>query len=186
MSGYLLRRLAQMIPALFIVSVIVFLVVHLIPGDPAKIIAGPNAKDEQLRALTRQFGLDRPLPVQYLLWLRNALTGNMGNSFINDYPVNQLIWQRVPATLELALVASLLTVLIAVPLGAFAALRPGSIVDLLSTCFAAVSFAVPAFWLALVLILFFSLTLHWLPPSGPSCSRNQCNTSRRWPCRRSP
>ncbi len=166
MGKYALRRLAQMAPALFLVSVAVFMIIHLIPGDPAKIIAGPNATDEQLAALTRQFGLDRPLWEQYVTWLGNALTGNLGHSFINNYPVNQMIALRVPATLELALAATFIAVIIAFPLGILAALRPGSLVDLLSTLFAALSFAVPGFWLAILLILFFSLRLQWLPPSG--------------------
>jgi len=166
LGKYALRRLAQMAPALFLVSVAVFMIIHLIPGDPAKIIAGPNATDEQLAALTRQFGLDRPLWEQYVTWLGNALTGNLGHSFINNYPVNQMIALRVPATLELALAATFIAVIIAFPLGILAALRPGSLVDLLSTLFAALSFAVPGFWLAILLILFFSLRLQWLPPSG--------------------
>jgi peptide/nickel transport system permease protein len=162
----MLRRLAQIVPSLLLVSLAVFLIVHLIPGDPAKNIAGPNATDAQLQALTRQLGLDRPLWVQYVLWLRSAVTGNMGRSFINDYPVNALILQRIPATLELALAASLIAAVIALPLGIFAALRPGSLVDIASTLFASLSFAVPAFWLAMLLILVFSLGLRWLPPSG--------------------
>ncbi len=166
MGKYALRRLAQMVPALLLVSIAVFMIIHLIPGDPAKIIAGPNATDEQLEALTRQFGLDRPLWEQYITWLGNALTGNLGHSFINNYPVNQMIALRVPATLELALAATFIAVIIAFPLGILAALRPGSFVDLLSTLFAALSFAVPGFWLAILLILFFSLRLQWLPPSG--------------------
>lgn len=166
MGKYILKRLIQMIPALFIISVVVFLIVHLIPGDPAKIIAGPNATDQQLQALTRQLGLDQPLWVQYIVWLQNALAGNMGYSFINNYPVNDLIAQRVPATLELALAAALVAALISFPLGIVAALRPGSLVDLVSTLFAALSFAVPGFWLALMLILLFALVLHWLPASG--------------------
>ncbi len=166
MGKYALRRLAQMVPALLLVSIAVFMIIHLIPGDPAKIIAGPNATDEQLEALTRQFGLDRPLWEQYVTWLGNALTGNLGHSFINNYPVNQMIALRVPATLELALAATFIAVIIAFPLGILAALRPGSFVDLLSTLFAALSFAVPGFWLAILLILFFSLRLQWLPPSG--------------------
>jgi len=155
-----------MIPALFIVSVAVFLIVHLIPGDPAKIIAGPNATDEQLAALTRRLGLDQPLWAQYVTWLRNVLTGNMGYSFINNYPVNKMIALRVPATLELALVSAVIAVLISFPLGIVSALRPGSIVDFVSTLFSALSFAVPGFWLAILLILLFSLRFHLLPPSG--------------------
>lgn len=155
-----------MIPALLIVSVAVFLIVHLIPGDPAKIIAGPNATDEQLAALTRRLGLDQPLWAQYVTWLRNVLTGNMGYSFINNYPVNKMIALRVPATLELALVSAVIAVLISFPLGIVSALRPGSIVDFVSTLFSALSFAVPGFWLAILLILLFSLRFHLLPPSG--------------------
>jgi len=166
LGKYALRRLVQMIPALFIVSVAVFLIVHLIPGDPAKIIAGPNATDEQLAALTRRLGLDQPLWAQYVTWLRNVLTGNMGYSFINNYPVNKMIALRVPATLELALVSAVIAVLISFPLGIVSALRPGSIVDFVSTLFSALSFAVPGFWLAILLILLFSLRFHLLPPSG--------------------
>lgn len=166
MGKYVLRRLTQMIPALLMVSIAVFMIIHLIPGDPAKIIAGPNATDEQLAALTHQFGLDEPLPIQYVTWLRNVLTGNMGRSFINNYPVNQMIALRVPATLELAMAAAIIAVFIAFPLGIFAALRPGSVVDFATTLFSALSFAVPGFWLAIMLILLFSLQFQLLPPSG--------------------
>jgi peptide/nickel transport system permease protein len=166
MVEYTIRRILQMIPALFLVSVAVFMIVHLIPGDPAQIMAGPNASDKQLETLTRQFGLDQPLGVQYITWLRNALSGNMGHSFINNYPVNDLIAQRVPATLELAVAAAIVVVVISFPLGILAALRPGSLLDFGSTLFSALSFAVPGFWLAIMLILLFSLQLKWLPPSG--------------------
>jgi len=155
-----------MIPALLIVSFAVFMIIHLIPGDPAAIIAGPNATDEQLAALTHKFGLDEPLWKQYLIWLGNALTGNMGYSYINNYPVNDMIAQRVPATLELAFVAAIIAVVISFPLGIVAALKQGSAVDFASTVFAALSFAVPGFWLAILMILLFSLVLGWLPPSG--------------------
>jgi peptide/nickel transport system permease protein len=166
MNNYILKRFAQIIPALFLVSIAIFLIIHLIPGDPAKSLAGPNATQEQLDGLSRQFGLDQPLWMQYLIWLKNALTGNLGNSFINNYPVNDLIAQRIPATLELAIVAAVIAVLIAFPVGIIAALKPGSVIDTLSTLFSALSFAVPGFWLAIILMLLFSVELHWLPPSG--------------------
>ncbi len=166
LGKYALRRLVQMIPALLLVSIAVFMIIHLIPGDPAEIIAGPNATDAQLEALTRQFGLDQPLWLQYVTWLRNALTGNMGHSFINNYPVNKMIALRVPATIELATAAAIVVVLISFPLGIMAALRPGSAIDFASTLFSALSFAVPGFWLAIMLILLFSLQLKLLPPSG--------------------
>lgn len=166
MGKYVIRRLVQLIPTLLIVSFAVFMTIHLIPGDPASIVAGPNATDAQLAALTRQFGLDRPLGTQYIIWLGNVLTGDMGTSFLNNLPVTELIAQRIPATLELALAAALIAVVISFPLGIFAALKPGSMIDFVSTLFASLSFAVPSFWLAILLILLFSLQFKLLPPSG--------------------
>ena len=166
MGKYVIRRLVQLIPTLLIVSFAVFMTIHLIPGDPASIVAGPNATDEQLEALTSQFGLDRPLGTQYIIWLGNVLKGDMGTSFLNKYPVTELIAQRIPATLELALAAALIAVVISFPLGILAALKPGSMIDFVSTLFASLSFAVPGFWLAILLILLFSLQFKLLPPSG--------------------
>jgi peptide/nickel transport system permease protein len=166
MGKYALRRLAQMVPVLFIVSVVVFAIIHLIPGNPAEIMAGPNATDEQLAALRHQYGLDQPLWLQYFIWLGNILSGNLGHSFINDFPVGKLIALRVPATVELAIVSAIIGALIALPLGTISALRPGSLIDFTSTLFSALSFAVPGFWLAILLMLLFSLQLKWLPPSG--------------------
>ncbi len=155
-----------MIPVLLIVSVAVFSIIHFIPGDPAKIIAGPNATPEQLESLRRRLGLDQPVWIQYLIWLRNVLTGNMGNSFINNFPVSKMIALRVPATVELAIAGSIVALLISFPLGIIAAIRQGSIVDFAGTLFSALSFAVPGFWLAIMLILLFSLQFKLLPPSG--------------------
>jgi len=166
MSKYIIRRLIQMIPVLFLVSIIIFSIIHLIPGDPAAIIAGTNASDEQLIALRRQYGLDKPLWTQYFIWLGNVARGNLGNSLINGFPVNELIRQRIPATVELAFAAAVIGALIALPLGIFSALRPGSIIDFATTIFSALSFAVPGFWLAILFVLFFSLQLKVLPPSG--------------------
>ena len=166
MGRYITRRVIQMIPALWLVSVAVFMIVHLIPGDPAQIMAGPSATDQQLEALTKKYGLDKPLWEQYVTWLREVLSGNMGHSFINGYPVNDLIAQRVPATLELAIGAALVVVVISFPLGILSALRPGSSIDFLSTLFSALSFAIPGFWLAIMMVMLFSLELKWLPPSG--------------------
>jgi len=166
MGKYTLRRLMHMIPVLLIVSIAVFSIIHLIPGDPAVIIAGSNATDEQVAALRHQYGLDRPLWVQYFTWLGNVATGNLGKSILNGFPVNKLILQRVPATVELALAAAIIGALIALPLGIIAALRPGSIIDFITTLFSALSFAVPGFWLAILFILLFSLQLKLLPPSG--------------------
>lgn len=166
MAKYTLRRLIQMIPVLFIVSLVVFSIIHLIPGDPAQLVAGSNATEEQLAALRAQYGLDQPIWVQYVIWLRNVVTFNLGNSLINDFPVSTLILQRIPATVELAFAAAVIGALIALPLGIISAMRAGSPVDMMATIFSALSFAVPGFWLAILLILLFSLQLQWLPPSG--------------------
>ena len=155
-----------MIPVLFLVSIIIFSIIHLIPGDPAEIMAGTNATDEQLISLRHQYGLDKPLWTQYFLWIGNVARGNLGNSLINGFPVNTLIRQRIPATLELAFAAAIIGALIALPLGIISALRPGSIVDFATTVFSALSFAVPGFWLAILFVLYFSLKLRILPPSG--------------------
>ncbi len=166
MGSYALRRLWQMVPVLLLVSIAIFAIIHLIPGDPAQIIAGPNATDEQLAALRARMGLDEPIWYQYLIWLRNILSGDLGRSYINDYPVGAMIAQRIPATVELAVAAALLAVLIAFPLGIFAALRPGSLIDFSVTIFSALSFAIPGFFLLILLILLFSLRWQLLPPSG--------------------
>jgi peptide/nickel transport system permease protein len=155
-----------MIPVLLIVSIVVFLIIHLIPGDPAELIAGSNATPEQIEALRGEYGLDQPLWVQYLIWLRNVVTGNLGNSIVNNFQVNTLIMKRIQATVELAIASALIGALIALPLGIIAALRPGSIVDFFTTLFSALSFAIPSFWLAILFILLFSLQFKLLPPSG--------------------
>jgi len=170
---YALRRLLQMIPVLIIVSIVVFAIIHLIPGNPAEIMAGPNATPEQLVSLKQQYGLDKPLIQQYVIWLGHVLRGDLGVSFINGFPVGKLILQRVPATVELALAAAFIGLLFSLPLGIISALKPGSIIDLFTTLFSALSFAVPSFWLAILLILLFSLHFKILPPSGrPDFSEN--------------
>jgi peptide/nickel transport system permease protein len=166
LGRYALRRLWQMVPVLLLVSIGLFSIIHLIPGDPAQIIAGPNATDEQLAALRQRFGLDQPLYTQYVIWLRNVLTGDLGVSYINRLPVRELIAQRIPATIELALASALIGILIALPLGIISAVRPGSWIDMFTTAFSALSFAIPSFFLLVLLILLFSVELNWLPPSG--------------------
>ena len=166
MGKYALRRLLQMIPVLIIVSIVIFAIIHLIPGNPAEIMAGPNATPEQLAALNAQYGLDKPLVQQYFIWIQNVLRGNLGTSFINGFPVGKLILQRIPATVELALAAALIGLLFSIPLGILSALKPGSFLDFFTTLFSALSFAVPSFWLAILLVLLFSLHFKLLPPSG--------------------
>ncbi len=166
MGVYALKRLWQMAPVMLLVSIAVFSIIHLIPGNPAQIVAGPNATPEQLAALEARMGLDQPLWTQYAIWLKNVLSGDLGVSYINKYPVSKMIAQRVPATVELALVSGVIALLIALPLGILAALRPGSTIDVITTGFSALSFAMPGFFLLILLIMLFSQELRWLPPSG--------------------
>ncbi len=166
MGRYALRRLWQMIPVIFLVSIVIFSIIHFIPGNPAQIIAGPNATPEQLAALEARLGLDQPVHVQYMIWLGNVLQGDLGVSYINNFPVLQMIKQRVPATLELAFASLFIGVIIALPLGVMAAMRAGSAVDRAVTIFSALSFAMPGFFLIILLILLFSQEWRLLPPSG--------------------
>lgn len=166
MGRYALQRLWQMVPVLFLISIAVFSIIHFIPGNPAQIIAGPNATPEQLAALEARLGLDKPVWMQYGIWLRNVFSGDLGVSYINKFPVSQIIGQRIPATVELAIASLIISVLIALPLGILSALRPGSFFDLVVTSFSALTFAMPGFFLLVLLIILFSQELRWLPPSG--------------------
>ena len=166
MGRYALQRLWQMVPVMFLVSIAVFSIVHFIPGNPAQIIAGPNATPEQLQALEVRLGLDQPVWMQYLIWLRNVFAGDLGVSYINKYPVLDMISQRIPATIELAIASLIIGIVIAFPLGIGAALRPGSWFDFTVTTFSALTFAMPGFFLLVLLILLFSRELRLLPPSG--------------------
>lgn len=166
MRQYAARRIIQLFPVLFLTSIGIFFIIHLIPGDPARNIGGPNATEAQLATLRHQFGLDLPLPVQYIIWLRRAITGDLGFSYLNNYPVNKLVLQAVPATIELTIAALVIAILIAFPLGISSAIRPGGIIDIIGTLFSTLALAIPSFWLAMLLMFFFSIQLMLLPPSG--------------------
>jgi peptide/nickel transport system permease protein len=163
---YLARRIIGIFPTLLIVSFAVFMIIHIIPGDPAVIIAGPGASAEQVAALSIKFGLDKPLLVRYGIWLLRVLHGDLGGTVLSGKPVLALLSERIPATLELALAATLLSILIALPLGILSALRPNRLIDTLGTLFSALFFAVPPFWLAILFMLLFCVLWPWLPPSG--------------------
>ncbi len=168
MSLYVLRRLLQMIPVLFLVSVIAFSIILLLPGDPAMAMLGPDkARDVAVyQELRRELGLDQPIPLQYLTWLGKMLTGNFGISAHYQAPVSQLIGQSIGPTVQLALTAMLIALLIAVPIGIISAARPGSWLDVVGTTFALSGVAIPNFLLGILLILLFALTLRLLPSGG--------------------
>jgi peptide/nickel transport system permease protein len=163
---YLLRRVGQAVVVLFGVSVAVFSIIHLVPGDPVRLALGTRFNQETYDALVARSGLDDPVVVQYVNWLGNALTGDLGVSFRSGRPVTELILERLPATMSLALGAILVALLIALPLGLISALRPRSVVDYVATFISQAGISIPDFWLAIVSILVFSLTLSWLPSSG--------------------
>lgn len=165
-TDYLVRRVLQAIPVVLLASLLVFLLLRVIPGDPAQILAGPDAPPEVVEALRREMGVDRPWPVQYLTWMQDAVRGDLGSSLSNGYPVSELIAQRLPATVELTVAAMVLALAIALPAGIAAGLRPRSRTDFGLTFLATLSLAVPNFWLGILFVLFFSLTLNWLPSGG--------------------
>jgi len=165
-TQYLVRRLLQFIPVLALTSLVAFALIRLIPGDPATVMLGPTAKPEQITALRAEMGLDQSIPQQYLVWLGRIATGNFGKSFINDFPVSQLILRRLPATLELALAALVVALLIGVPFGVIASIWRGRWPDHLITLFSSLAMGIPDFWLGVLLVLLFALRLNWLPSSG--------------------
>ena len=148
------------------VSVLVFSLIHLVPGDPIRLALGTRYSPEAYDALRERSGLDLPLIQQYFTWAGRALTGDLGVSFRSGETVTSLIAERLPATLTLAVAAILVALLIAVPLGTVSALRPRSIVDRLATVLSQIGISVPDFWMAIVLILVFAGTLGWLPSGG--------------------
>lgn len=166
MISLLLRRTVSLFVTLLVVSALIFLVMGLLPGDPASIMLGTSASPDTLAALRSELGLDQSLPVRYLSWLGSALQGDLGRSYTYSVPVAGLIADRLAVTLPLALMAILMSVAIAVPLGVQAARHHNRPIDVAISLFSYVGIAVPAFWIGLLLILTFATTLGWLPASG--------------------
>jgi peptide/nickel transport system permease protein len=166
MLRFLLQRLLALIPVLFTVAVIVFLILRLTPGDPAAVIAGNNATNEDVDRIREQLGLTQPLLVQFGIWLSGVLQGDLGYSFYLGKPVIELIAQRIEPTLSLAVGTMLISVCVAVPLGTLAAWRMGGWLDRILSGFAVAGFSVPVFVIGYVLIYLFAIELQWLPVQG--------------------
>ena len=164
--GYILRRLCGLAVTLFLVSLITFAVVHILPGDPAMLILGHEASPEALAGLRASLGLDRPLPVQYLEWLGGALHGDLGQSLRHRLPVSQLIAERLPVTASLAGLATLLALALALPLGIVAAVKEGTALDLLVLVASQAGLALPAFWIGILLILALAVWGRMFPTGG--------------------
>jgi peptide/nickel transport system permease protein len=163
---FILRRLAQAAVVLLGVTLIVFALVQLVPGDPVRVSLGTRFDPETYQALRERAGFDQPLPVQYLSYVANALTGDLGVSFRTGQPVTTTLLERLPATLSLALCGLLVALSIAVPLGVLSATRSGSWSDNVATVVSQIGVSIPDFWMAILLILLLSGTWGLLPPSG--------------------
>ncbi|MBD0344827.1 MAG: ABC transporter permease [Coleofasciculus sp. Co-bin14] len=166
MGRYIARRLLNLIPVLLGITLLVFTFLHLIPGDPAVVMAGERATPEQVAALREQLGLNQPLPLQYLIFLGNLLRFDFGTSIISGVPIAQEIRIRWPATFELSVGAMFVAVILGIPAGVLAAVRKNSAVDNLMMSGSLLGVSLPVYWLGLLLIYLFAVNLHWLPPSG--------------------
>jgi peptide/nickel transport system permease protein len=164
-GSYLIRRLLLLIPTLFGLSLLTFTISHVVPADPAKLAAGPRATHDMVETIRQEFGLDRPLPEQYLTYVGDLLRGDFGDSILTRHSVGEDLKDRFPATFELVLYAMILAVAVGIPLGIVAAVNQHRWPDHLSRLFAISSVSIPQFWFGLVLQLFFASSLGWLPLS---------------------
>ena len=166
MLRFVVARLLGTVPVLVLLSIGVFLMLHLTPGDPVQIMLGQDADPQSIAALRAELGLDQPLPIQYLRWAGNVLHADLGRSIRTHQPVTEAIISRLPVTIELSLISLLLSLAIGLPAGVLAATRRNTALDLASTGLALAGVSVPSFFLGILLILVFALWLRWLPPSG--------------------
>ena len=164
--NYILKRILQMIPVLFVVTIVVFLMIHMLPGDPARTLLGERATYAQVEALQIKLGLNRPLPVQYWLFLKHLFRLDLGNSVLFGVPVANLLGQRLFLTLSLTLFSGFIALLISLPLGYIAAARKDRVADHLIRTGALIALSTPVFWIALLLMMLFALKLRWLPVGG--------------------
>jgi peptide/nickel transport system permease protein len=166
LTRYILRRLVIMVPVAFLASVMLFILLKLTPGDPVLIMLGEKATAQNYEALRHDLGLDQPYPIQYLAWVSHVAQGDFGKSLRNGAPVKGEIQARLPATLQLGIAALLLGIIVALPLGILSAVFRRSALGFFATAFSQVGIAVPGFFVGLVLIYAFALSLRWFPPGS--------------------
>lgn len=166
MLSLLGRRLVQLLPTLFFVSIIIFGLQQLLPGDPALAMAGEDKDPDVIAAIRARYHLDQPIPVQYLYWIKGVLSGDLGQSIRLNVPVLDLIAQKLPVTLQLAVMAMVIALAIGVTAGILSAVTKGSAVDYVVSVLSLVGISTPNFWLGIMLIFFFAVKLGWLPASG--------------------
>lgn len=171
MTQYILRRLLLMLPVAFLVTILVFVLIRLSPGDPLVIYAGEERDPAALEALRQEYGLDRSMPEQYVSWITHALQGDLGRSLRTRQPVLEAIVERLPATLELGITALVLSITVALVVGTLSAVRRNSPLDLLATGFTLAGVSLPNFFLGLLLILVLSLAIRLFPPGGYTALR---------------
>ena len=166
MLKYIIRRIIAMIPVVIGITFLVFMIMQLAPGDRVQMILGDNASPEAVEAMRDEMGLNDNVLVQYGRYLVNLVQGDMGTSYVNKRPVADEVFSRVPATFKLAAVAAVVSIVIAIPLGILAAIKQNTLFDHSSMVVSLIGISMPAFWLALMLMLLFSLKLGWLPAQG--------------------
>ena len=170
MSSYIIRRLVQSVIVFILITLFVFLVMRLLPGDPIYMImsraASETATEMQLDKLRHQYGLDRPMMVQYFSWLNGVFHGDLGVSILNNTDISQSLMKRLPVTLHLGVLALIISFVLGIPAGVICAVRRGTWIDTVVTTLANIGITIPVFWLALVLMYIFALKLHWLPVFG--------------------
>lgn len=166
MWNYILRRTLLLIPIFFVISVVIFSLIHLVPGDPIDSLLGPGSAVADRDILIRRHGLDQPLPMQYFTWMKNFLSGDMGQSITEKQPVSDMIFYNMPFTLQLGLASLVISFFLGIVLGIVSAAAKNTFVDYVAMIIALLGVTVPAFWLGLILILTFAVNLRWLPVSG--------------------
>ena len=166
MLSFLGKRLLQLVPTLFFVSVIIFLLQHVLPGDPALVMAGEEKDPQVIEEVRRQYHLDQPIPIQYVYWVSGVLRGDLGESLRIKQPVLDLVLQKLPVTIQLATMAMAIALVIGVAAGVVAAVKKDSAWDYAANAFALWGISTPNFWLGIMLIFLFSVRLGWLPASG--------------------
>jgi len=166
MGRYIFRRLLNLLPVLLGISLLVFLFLHLIPGDPAVVLLGDRATPDQVEALRERLGLNRPLPIQYLEFLGSLLRLDFGQSIFTGFPIIEEIKIRWPATFELSVAAMAIALIVGIPAGVIAAVKRNSIIDNLTMSGSLLGVSMPVYWLGLLLVYLFAVNLKWLPPSG--------------------
>jgi peptide/nickel transport system permease protein len=166
MWAYIIKRLLALIPVLFIVSIVIFSIIHITPGDPTAYMLGEEATEEQIKEARTQLGLDRPIHEQYFSWIKKAVVGNLGESYHMNMSVNEAIKTHIGPTLSLAILAEIIALSIAIPLGIIAAIKRGTATDQTVMGISLLGMAIPSFLLALFLVLLIGVQLQWLPVAG--------------------